>query len=120
MFDNLFMGSCLVSTFVVLAIVGYLLSFVYSIWRHSQKAGKIGCGETPLYPSKYPFGISTLFKTIDATREKGPPQLAEWQIDFLSRRHNRHVPTFRMCQAGRRICSLQTQEYPVYVGDSVQ
>ncbi|KAJ6185266.1 hypothetical protein N7519_006567 [Penicillium mononematosum] len=99
--DNLIMKSCLVPTLVVLAIVGCLVPSVYSTWRHAQKARKISCGEPPLYPSQHPFGISTLFETLDAAREKRLPQLAERRISFLSRRHNRYVSTFRMYQAGR-------------------
>ncbi|KAJ5251197.1 hypothetical protein N7489_001607 [Penicillium chrysogenum] len=98
--DNL-MESYLVPTLVVLAIIGCLIPSVYSTWRHAQKARKIGCGEPPLYPSQHPFGISTLLETLDAAREKRLPQLAERRIAFLSRRHNRYVSTFRMCQAGR-------------------
>ncbi|KAJ5177047.1 uncharacterized protein N7482_002924 [Penicillium canariense] len=99
--DNLLMQSWLFPALVALAIAGRLLLSIYSTWHHAQKASRIGCGEVPLYSSQDPFGISTLLETLDAAREKLLPQLAERRMTFLSRKHDRYVSTFRMCQAGR-------------------
>jgi hypothetical protein len=43
-FDNL-MESCLVPTLVVLAIIGCLISSVYSTWRHAQNCYADGIGK---------------------------------------------------------------------------
>lgn len=99
--NNVFMQIWLVPAIVALSIAGSLLLSVYSTWRHTQKARRIGCGEAPLYPGQDPFGISTLLETLEAAREKLLPQLAEKRVAFLSRRHDRYVSTFRICQAGR-------------------
>ncbi|KAJ6041374.1 Cytochrome P450 E-class CYP52 [Penicillium canescens] len=95
------MQSWLVSALVALAIAGRLLFFVYSTWCHAQKARRLDCKAVPLYPSKDPFGISTLLKTREAARKKRLPALAEERIDSLSSQLGRYVSTFRMYQAGR-------------------
>lgn len=95
------MNYWLIPGLVAVVFAGRLLLSVYSTWRHSQKARSLGCGESPLYPCKDPFGISTLLETLGAAREKLLPQLAERRVAFLSRQHDRYVSTFRMCQAGR-------------------
>ena len=99
--DTLLMKCWIVPGLVGVILAGRLLFFVYSTWRHSQKARSLGCEESPLYPCQDPFGISTLLETLDAAREKLLPQLAERRVAFLSRQHDRYVSTFRMCQAGR-------------------
>lgn len=98
--NNLMQG-WLVPALVVLTVAGRLLLSFYSTWHHAQKARRIGCGEPPVYPGQDPFGISILFETLKAAREKLLPQLAERRMAFLSRQHDRYVYTFRMCQAGR-------------------
>ncbi|KAJ6003720.1 Cytochrome P450 E-class CYP52 [Penicillium canescens] len=90
------MQSWLVPALVALAIAGRLLFFVYSTWRHAQKARRLDCKAVPLYPSKDPFGISTLLKTREAARKKRLPALAEDRIDSLSSQLGRYVSTFRM------------------------
>ncbi|KAJ5505890.1 Cytochrome P450 E-class CYP52 [Penicillium expansum] len=99
--NNLLMQSWFIPALVALAISGRLLLSVVLTWRHAQRARRIGCGEPPLYPSKDPFGISTLLEILDAAREKLLPQLAERRVNFLSRQHDRYVSTFRMYQVGR-------------------
>ena len=93
--------SWFIPVIVALLIAGRLLLSLYSAWRHAREARRLGCGEAPLYPSRDPFGISTLFETLGAAREKLLPPLAERRIALLSRQHNRYVSTFRICQAGR-------------------
>ncbi|KAJ5121706.1 Cytochrome P450 E-class CYP52 [Penicillium atrosanguineum] len=99
--NNPFMQSWLVPALVSLAIAGRLLLSVYSTWRHAQKSHRLGCGEVPLYSSQDPFGLSTLFETLEAAREKLLPHLAERRMALLSLQHDRYVSTFRLCQAGR-------------------
>ncbi|KAJ5890297.1 Cytochrome P450 E-class CYP52 [Penicillium tannophilum] len=101
MFGTLLIQNWCVAAIVALTIAGSLLHSVYFTWRHTQKSRKLGCEEAPLYPSQDPFGVSTLLETLDAAQEKLLPQLAERRVAFLSRRHDRYVSTFRICQAGR-------------------
>lgn len=101
MFGTLLIQNWCIAAIVALTIAGSLLHSVYFTWRHTQKSRKLGCEAAPLYPSQDPFGVSTLLETLDAAREKLLPQLAERRVAFLSRRHDRYVSTFRICQAGR-------------------
>jgi hypothetical protein len=89
------MQSWLATALVALVVTGRLLFSVYSTWRHAQKSRRMGCGEVPLYPTKDPFGISTLSEALKAARER-LPQLAERRIALLSREHDRYVSTFRV------------------------
>ncbi|KAJ5648809.1 Cytochrome P450 E-class CYP52 [Penicillium longicatenatum] len=99
--NTLLTQSWLVPAFVALAIAGRLALSVYFTWIHACKSHQIGCEEPPVYASHDPFGILTLLETLKAAQKKLLPQLAERRIAFLSRRHDRYVSTFRICQAGR-------------------
>ncbi|GAB1203803.1 hypothetical protein APSETT445_002443 [Aspergillus pseudonomiae] len=55
----------------------------------------------PLYPTRDPFGISTLLEALQADRDKLLPELSQKRVDLLSSLHNRYVSTFRVRQAGR-------------------
>lgn len=99
--EKLFMRTWFVPALVALAVAGRLLLFVYSTWRHARKARSLGCEEAAFYTSHDAFGISTLFETLGAAKDKLLPPLAEKCIAFLSRQYDRYVSTFRLRQAGR-------------------
>ncbi|KAE8382736.1 cytochrome P450 [Aspergillus bertholletiae] len=78
-----------------------LLCSFYAAWRHAHKAGGLNCQKAPLYPTRDPFGLFTLFEALRADREKVLPELSQKRVDLMSKRHNRYVSTFRVLQAGR-------------------
>lgn len=102
-FGNLVMQSQVITAFIVIAAVGRVILFVYYTWHHARKARSLGCEQAPLYAGQDPFGISTLFETLDAAKKNLLPRLAEGRIAYLSHQYGRYVATFRMRQAGREI-----------------